>query len=624
MVSYQEWNERIYKYFFNEISIQDTIFFCVDSELISYIGKNLNISNNIEDEFCKSVLFQLLEKNSKGCYILSPQKYKLKKESNAEIPYQTAMIAFFIYVGSKMGENPKYRANAYWPLFDSITEKYYEPYDKTRQSSCYESLFGLFNDFKNYINNKYNIDFNFPNLFNRADKRDFIGLPIFQSMISAKDRCILTQKFYEYKNKYSTLLDYCPQIAEGSNYSNVFKKIRDNSEYNKYLIDRVKSIAQSWDGCVYEYDNIKSERQRTIIPIIYQYKIDINGNLKFYLTTNNLNKFDISFKNFKLNLNNPRESLSNKDISINEISYPILNTKMKIARTKSDYILFKKDAVTNLYTEVSGNNKIVVGDIFSIIAPIDFFNHTDNIDSLERVISGYDEQSSCSINNDLCLLHNAVAGNYDNKFVYIDKKNKITFSKGLKACNHSAYSYVKGAEPLITVNDMITVDIDEKKYYIETAQEKGNGVYKKTFDIRKMHNEYGNHSIRLENSRDLKSYKVVPISSMPKLNINSEKIYNIIDNNKLRKSKSHDIYAKSVVGACLENINEDINCNDKIVYILKILEQHKNKEKFPMPEKLKIAVSEILSEIPEINVYIKNNLYIDNYMYAYLKELKEV
>ena len=386
-----------------------------------------------------------------------------------------------------MGENPKYRANAYWPLFDSITEKYYEPYDKTRQSSCYESLFGLFNDFKNYINNKYNIDFNFPNLFNRADKRDFIGLPIFQSMISAKDRCILTQKFYEYKNKYSTLLDYCPQIAEGSNYSNVFKKIRDNSEYNKYLIDRVKSIAQSWDGCVYEYDNIKSERQRTIIPIIYQYKIDINGNLKFYLTTNNLNKFDISFKNFKLNLNNPRESLSNKDISINEISYPILNTKMKIARTKSDYILFIKHAHTNLYTEVSGNNKIVVGDIFSIIAPMDFFNHTDNIDSLERVISSYDEQSSYSINNDLCLLHNAVAGNYDNKFVYIDKKNKITFSKGLKLSRNTQ-----------TVEELITSAFDAFIYYglADTFDIDDNNII--TFTACQLASELTNQNVQRE------------------------------------------------------------------------------------------------------------------------------
>lgn len=619
MASYQEWNDKIYDHFFNDTSIQDTIFMCVDSEVINYIGNILGVSGSKEENFCKCVLEQIIEKNSKGYYKLSI-KIRNNNEKYNSTPFQTAIIAFYIYIASKMGENPIYRANAFWPLFDEVVEKYYKPYDKTKQNSYYDFLFSLFGDFKNRINSLHNIEFDFPDLFNRKYKRDFIGLPIFQSMISAKDRCILTQKFYEHKNKYSKINSN--DIIKGNNYSKVFRKIRD--EYKEDFIERIDAIAQSWDGNVYEYDNIRKTRNSSIIPLIYQYKIDSNGILKFFITTNNIKNFDINFEKYKLNSNTPRALLSENNITLQECSYQILNQRIKIARTKAEFILFKKDSETNLYTEVLGNNKVRVGDTFSIIASIEFFNDEYNKDSLEKIISNYDEQNSRCINDNLYILHGAVAENYNNRFVYLSKKDKITFYKGLRSGYKISNSYVKGAEPLIKVEDMKNVNIDGHIYYIEPQQEYGENVYRKVFDIRINHNNYGNHNIKLENSSYTKQYEIIPISNMAQQDSSSEYIYNIIDK-KIKKSKYAGTNDKIVIGANFQNISECYECNNKkIMYILKILELHKNEKVYPMPKVLRDECIQLTHNNEDFNKYINNNLYIDNYIHKYLCKLKEV
>ncbi len=619
MTSYWDWNIEIYKNFLNEISTQGMMFFCVDSDFINSAGSKLNIQNNAEEEFCKCVLSEILNKSSSGYYKISTKKKYYGGYDN-KIPYQTAIIAFFIYIASKMGENPEYRTSAYWPLFNEVAEKYYQPYDDTKKTSCYDFLFSIFEDFKKQINKQHNIEFDFPSLWNRKDKRDFVGLPIFQSMISAKDKCILTQKFFELRKFPEFDINY---VVQGDNYSNVFKKIRDNDEYKQCLFERIKSIAEAWDGTVYEYDTIKKTKRHSVLPLIYQYKIDANKDVQFFITTNKTDNLDICFKNFKLTSNNPRTRLPSEEITIREQTYKIENSGLKIARPSSKYILFKKDFISGLYTEVFGNNKVKVGDTFSVLAPVEFFNDEYNIDSIQKVISDYDEENSNQINDRLYLLHGAIAQNYNNEFVFMDNKDKITFRKGLNSLYKSANSYIKGAEPLITVENIKNVDIDGQTYYIEPKTEYGKDVYKKTFDITKQHNECGQHHIKLENSLYQKQYEIVPISNMPKQTAHLNFIFNVIDKN-IEKINYWADDKKTVTGAYFNNIEESFSDNlKKLPYILKILEQHKNTGQFIMPKDMQKELFLLASDNEQLREYINNNLYIDNYIYQYLSKLKE-
>ena len=625
MSLYQKWNNAIFKHYFNKDSISDIVFFCVDRETINFIGKSLGIIENIEDSFCSCVLEQILEKNNKDYYKLST---KIKNNETFDgIPFQTSIIAFFIYIASRMGENPIYRASNFWSVFMEVVEKYYKPFDKTKQNSYYDFLFLLFEDFKNRINNLYDIEFDFPSLFKRKDKRDFVGLPIFQSMISTKDRCILTQKFYEYKNKYSTINNFIiNNIVADKNYSNVFKRIRDNDEYKPYLLEYIDSIIQNWDGTVYEFDNIKKQKKSSIIPLTYQYLINSNCEFKFYITTPNVNKYGtISFEKYTLSPENPRCEISIKNDILKPHLYEIKNIKLKIARTQTEYILFKKDPETNLYNEVTGNNSIKIGDQFSVLAPVNFFCDEDNKLHLESVISSYDSENSDNITDGLFLLHGAVAENYDNKFVKLDQRDKITIRKGLKS-GLGKHSYIKGAEPLIEIKNISSFNIDEKKYYINPIKEYGNEVYKNTFDIRKVHNSYGKHTITLENTNsNSKSYEIVPIKNIVSSNIMKECIYNIVDDNQIKKAKYKNKNNKVVFGAYLENFEyENKIDNQKLAYILSILKLHKNKRKFPIPLNLKNIIEKLILNDTEFNKYLVHNEYIDNYIYQYLKNLKEV
>lgn len=618
MATYKDWNDEIFKYFFNFENVYDINFFCVNKEVINYIGEKLNLDQDSESDFCCCVLEHLLKKNSTGAYQL---EHNIKFSIIDNIPQCTAILAFFIYVASRMGEKPEIQKNVYWEIFNTIIHHYYQSFEeKLRTKNVYDCYFDLFHQFETFISEKNNINFKFQALYNRRG-RDFIGLPIFQSMISTSDRCILSKKFYECKNKYSSIAPYYNEIMNDSKYSNIFRKLRDSIEYKQDLLNRIKEMADNWDGIVYEYDMTSKQKRCSVIPMLYQYSLNSDDELKFYITTPNMQNLEsLSFENYTIDTVKKRVRINEAGVTLNQVAYPIKEQgKLKISRTKSEYIIFKKDADTNSFIEISGNAKVKIGDDFSILAPQSFFADDNNLAEIQNIAEYTDASLDFELTDDgeLYLLHNLHAIDYDNKFVYPSKKDTIAFEYGLKS-GYGINSYIKGAEPIVKIKDIEFVKIDDEFINNDAIAFQNNG-YK--VDLRKYYNTCGEHKLVSEKLNASWHYDICPITAL-ETDKSPEYIYNEITNSVL-KTKYPNMENKIISGAYLENIADIITRNSASnQYILSILKMHRNEEKFPIPQALlqKLLNFKHNTKIVE---YLNDNKYIDNFITRYLNELKE-
>ena len=120
MANYQDWNNAIYKYIFNEDINNDTLFE-INEETIKYIGRTLLKECEPKQSFCSCVLKEISEqKRNSSQYQIKLKKVDCNIKDN--IPQQTAAIAFFILAASTMTDDKIYNSRAYWHKIPKLAE----------------------------------------------------------------------------------------------------------------------------------------------------------------------------------------------------------------------------------------------------------------------------------------------------------------------------------------------------------------------------------------------------------------------------------------------------------------------------------------------------------------------
>ena len=623
MATYQEWNNEIFKYYFANSDMDDTPLFSVNKESLNIISKNLQINGDPINDFVKCVLREIGGiKNNRYKLSLNDKLITNDKDS----PYQTAIIAFFIYVASRMGNNKNYNPNAYWKIIEDYVKEFFgDP--NIQELKIDKSYFDLFRNFENKLNQMYNIKFIFENPFTWSR----IGIPMFQAMITEKDYCLLTQKFEKYKDKYRNSIRLYQYISEDTNkYSYIFRNLceTDRIEHKQ----KIEQLYKNWDGTILEYDETTKKRKRKSINLLYGYQEERKNVFQFFITADARDDYDdIEFSDFilrkqndskyyKLEYYDKRGTISEEKISLrNILKYAKNISNLSLKRKQMDHIKLK--FIDNNYIEHNASDGIRVGDRFSIIAKKDFFDKRfddiqnlaqDDIESKFYKIDGYEN---------LYLLHDIEAIDYDNDIVAFNVADKIFFRKGLKS-NEGNYTWINGAEPIIDFKDMTSIKIDNKK-------EKNNRI-----DIRDQYNELDvEHCIKLDKSNETKHYKIISIENMAEEN-DFKEMYYAINNNKIIYTEDFNCDIPMIVGANIKNVKcilrkKSFTNKRKLTYIMKILEQHQNAYKYIMPKATKETLLNISNQCDKNDAtkllkFIEENKYIDNYIHSYLNNIKEL
>ena len=587
-LNYSQWNEKIFKYFFNKENANKKVLFCVDEDVIAEIGLNNNIPE--EDslfDFCKSVSENILYQNKNKNFKIKLRNFNISIQNG--IPSQTALIAFYILAASKMGEdkiggksNISDR-NYYIKLAQLSENAGYKNIEKAHSANDKEIYFKLFKDFENFVNSK--IDeygtIEFIPLFKKKERQreDWVGIPIFQSMISRLDKAYLANYFSKIYTENNVIsLDNLKGSEFWTKFSSVFRNISNNEEYKHILEKHLINLYKDWevDPCTYDIQANKKIKKNVFkfAKILYLYQKEYDD-YNFYEVFKNESEIKI----LKIDDNNIFEKYNSNDYYFKEIDKNDISLsnkqyhnsdsiKLYDIRNES-FILFKKSNEFEGCFIETGNAEI--GDAISIIAEPCFFKI--HYDEIKKVINKDFGSMLNEITPTIYLLENVRAFE-ESSLLNINNIDRCNFSKGLKQGN--TRKYLKGAEPIVTFStkrNQTTMQI-----CIDNNAEILND---NTIDLRKYNLSSKKHKIYYSGKED--SFQIVDeIENIDNKNVN---IYNYIDNFKAKKTNEYSETIKNLINGCfIENL--EISSNNYIItnsqkrnYINYIIKAIKKKQK---------------------------------------------
>lgn len=557
-LNYSQWNEEIFKYFFNKENANKKVLFCVDENVIAEIGLNNNMPEKDSlFDFCKSVSEKILYQNKNKNWKIKLSNFNISIQNN--IPSQTALIAFYILAASKMGEdkicgksNISDR-NYYIKLAQLSEDVGYKNIEKAHCSNDKEIYFKLFNDFEKFVNSK--IDeygtIEFIPLFKKKERKreDWVGIPIFQSMISHLDKAYLANYFSKIYTKNNIVsLDNLKVSKFWNKFSSVFRNISNNEEYRLILEEHLINLYEDWeaDPCTYDIQANKKIKKNVFkfAKILYLYQKEYDD-YNFYEVFKNESEIKI----LKIDDNNIFEKYNSNDYYFKEIDKKDISLfnkqyhnhesiKFYNIRNENFILLKKSDEFEDYFIET---DKAEVGDVISIIAEPCFFKIYYN--EIKKVINKDFDLMLNEITPIKYLLENVQAFE-ESSLLNIRNIDRCKFSNGLKQGNTK--KYLKGAEPIVTFptkRNQTTMQI-----CIDNNTENLND---NTIDFRKYNLSVGEHKICYSGKED--SFQIVDeIENIDNKNVN---IYNYLENFKLKKTAEYRGTIKNLINGCfIENL----------------------------------------------------------------------
>lgn len=619
-MEYLDWNKAIFEYFFNETSKQTDVLFSVDKYIIKDIGDKFGLDNPVLN-FCNAIYKETVLINNRGKSVF--QLNNIDTNIKNGIPFQTAIIAFLVLAASKMGEDiPKDVPNN--EKLETIVERnYYTQLKKLLNcndnirnieftsfgnvfKNNYEEYVHIFSSFAKHIKQNYDCKVEFRALFERKNRKrkDWIGIPIFQSMISSKDYAILTQYFEKYQ---STAINSI-KIFDLSKFSRVFNIVAN--DYPQLLLNRIITLFKNWDGNIIEYDE-KDKRiirvaNRNISPNLL-YEQDY-GKYNFYETLPKIKNMDsnevIKTDEREYVWNNTLECYCSKSFPIDNgyfktCSVKTSNNKLNIIYNLASkrWILFKYE--NGIYKAI---DNALIGDTISLLCKT---IHKNKYMQLIKVCASTSDIGIQDIYDNYSIIGpvNVVKENY---ILGIKDIENISLTKGLK--NGYKSEYLRGAEPILKLTK--TLKGSETIYRID--EDIINFIdIQNIVDLRKQYNSLGEHQIQLNNG-ERKHYKIVDRCDKNNAE-NVCEVYLNFSNGKLEKTTVFSQNIKNLVNGCFIE-----NCDLCIANDIDI--KHKNKS----------IVNDILKAIYKKNnvkrykqLVVKNKFDLtDNISLRYLKEME--
>lgn len=575
-MNYIDWNNKIFEYFFNRSVADQEVIFCVDEDVISIIGQEYNFTKEESlKSFCKCVAEKIIDtKITKKINLL--KFFKEFSINENKIPQNTALIAFLILAASNMDDNDDISDRAYYPRLQELSKIYFEDVEKgfaNQDEEMRNVYFMNFDKFENHLNNTLDGEYgiiHFLPLREERLNRDWVGRPIFQSMISKKDYALLTEYFYNRIFNLGHIADNkTNKVKNFSEFSKVFKKIANHKIYRDKLKKKIQQFYDDWDGNVIEYNKKSKISLKYNKNLLYAYKKASwdNNRFNFFVTIDSKNlktipKIEFNKYVFNLNDNSKYYSMSDIDIELLSLESKIYTDtdEYRIKRDKKKFIILKKDDEFG-YVE---SNDIKIGDCCSIISTKDFFEENDiRIEQITKI-------KDCLKNikhlvNDLFIIEKVEFISYDDFFDIKSIEQDIIFEKGLK--NNRCCQYIKEASPIIKIKipqgfNFTRIKIDDKLI-----------DYKEPIDIRIQYNSLGEHTIT---HKENKKYEIIEAFE------EKETFFNFSD---------------SIYGY---NINNFINNEELLNFI-------KNSESSKEIINTQISYSKIIKIINIVNTLRKNN-----------------
>ncbi len=454
MANYQDWNNEIYNYFFNENPEGIRCLFYVDEKLINNIGEKLGEEKPLES-FCKCVLNEICEERprNKGIYGFKIENIEKIKDN---IPKQTALIAFFVYAATIMVNEGNFSSNAYWgSKIKKIIAKYKniseEQVDRNiLYANEYDYCSELFDNFEQSVESQgYKIKFQ--KLYKRGNN-DIVGRIISQAIISDKDRRLLNKQFEKINKNNNGLSDYdYKKIINQSGYSKGFQKAIAQEELKEKIKDIIKDLY-----------NYFLENGDDYIDTINGKKLVISPKLRYYSDSG---EFLLEFKQKK---NVPEEfeeykkdrDVFYKYIEPEEVSmcnkFYIENEEIKYLQNDytKEYILLvaeeQGDYIENFSANVSDNVVIIAGRLF-------FNKYRKN---LNKIFDKDIKEKSLGENNLSSLYILGATCKCPDSDFNIKSGDTIKLLKGLK--NGQKDEYLQNAGPILNINKSNKNDIKRK------------------------------------------------------------------------------------------------------------------------------------------------------------------
>ena len=303
-MEYTCWNKLIFEYFFNKTSIKTDVLFSVDKYVINEIGQKNNVKNPLLD-FCNAINKYTVVLNNRERPSFQVSSINTNIENG--VPMQTAVIAFLVLAASKMGEdvldntfgNTKILERNYYTQLKKLLNCNNDMQNVEFKSfgnvfeNNFEKYKQLFSTFSEYVEQNYNCKVEFRELFKTPKRKsnDWIGIPIFQSMISSKDNALLTQEFEKSQSPLNITNIQSQNLLKFSKVFNLVAK-----DYPQLLQNRINALFENWDGNVISYTAkgekiIKQAKQNISPSILYEQNY---GRYNFYEIIPKIKNLDTS------------------------------------------------------------------------------------------------------------------------------------------------------------------------------------------------------------------------------------------------------------------------------------------------------------------------------------------
>ena len=248
-MNYEQWNQAIISYFFEECEPGEIAFLQANDETLSEIAELSNFDMPAAAESLITVVKNEVVKagNRVNFWSIDPTNRSISFQSKE--PPQVAFLALTVLAASRMESSDSgFHTNYYVRLNELLFDKSIQGIPKGIKYQIFE---GLWRHLQKWVNNRYNIELY---MTEGSSNRRYVWYPISQCLISKHDRRAI-YRFFDRNNltPFSNLSDR--QLEEHLHYwcmsgggSVKIKRYLSNESYKRSILSQVKSLLKHWNG----------------------------------------------------------------------------------------------------------------------------------------------------------------------------------------------------------------------------------------------------------------------------------------------------------------------------------------------------------------------------------------
>ena len=268
-MNYEQWNQAIISYFFEECNPGEIVFLQTDDETLSEIAELFDFDiENAADSLIQAVRDKFIC-DDRRVDLLNGVPASFWENSRRQAP-QVAFLALTVLAASRMDFTDSVSATNYYArlnelLFDSLIKGIPKGLE-----TGYFRAFWIY--LQHWARDRHHVELY---LTEGASNRRYVWYPISQCLISEHDRKRIYRFFFRHNltpfskprdNELYTQLRYW---TSSSQESSKIARYLSNQYYKESILSQVKSLLKHWDGQI-PLDEAPSGKRRTTAPISVQ------------------------------------------------------------------------------------------------------------------------------------------------------------------------------------------------------------------------------------------------------------------------------------------------------------------------------------------------------------------